>query len=51
MARVALAKERRTSMAIKDAINALDEASRGFVERVMNHAISKVVSGHSVEEF
>ncbi|KFE67238.1 Fe-S protein assembly chaperone HscA [Hyalangium minutum] len=39
------------SHAIKEAIHALDEVSRSFVERVMNQAISQVVAGHSVEEY
>ncbi|RJS19227.1 Fe-S protein assembly chaperone HscA [Corallococcus sp. H22C18031201] len=38
-------------LAIKDAIHALDEASRPFIERVMNRAITQVVAGHSVEEY
>jgi molecular chaperone HscA len=39
------------SHAIKEAIHALDEISRPFVERVMNQAIRQVVAGHSVEEY
>ena len=39
------------SHAIKEAIHALDEVSRPFVERVMNQAIRQVVAGHSVEEY
>jgi molecular chaperone HscA len=39
------------SHALKAAIHALDEASRPFVERVMNQAIRQVVAGHSVEEY
>jgi len=39
------------SHAIKEAIHALDETSRPFVERVMNQAIRQVVAGHSVEEY
>ena len=35
---------------LKDAIHALDEQSKPFVERIMNRAISKAVVGHSVEE-
>ncbi|MBJ6762010.1 Fe-S protein assembly chaperone HscA [Myxococcaceae bacterium JPH2] len=38
-------------LAIKDAIHVLDEASRPFIERVMNRAITQVVAGHSVEEY
>ena len=42
----------RTPGALKDAIHALDEASRPFVERVMNRAIRERWSpGHSVEEY
>jgi len=37
--------------ALKEAIHALDEVSRPFVERVMNQAIRQVVAGHSVEEY
>jgi molecular chaperone HscA len=39
------------SHALKEAIHALDEVSRPFVERVMNQAIRQVVAGHSVEEY
>ncbi|WP_224246412.1 Fe-S protein assembly chaperone HscA [Hyalangium gracile] len=39
------------SHALKQAIHALDEVSRPFVERVMNQAIRQVVAGHSVEEY
>jgi molecular chaperone HscA len=39
------------SHALKEAIHAVDEASRAFVERVMNQAIRQVVAGHSVEEY
>ncbi|MFL5350335.1 MAG: Fe-S protein assembly chaperone HscA [Hyalangium sp.] len=39
------------SHALKEAIHALDELSRPFVERVMNQAIRQVVAGHSVEEY
>ncbi len=37
--------------ALKEAIHALDEVCRPFVERVMNQAIRQVVAGHSVEEY
>jgi molecular chaperone HscA len=37
--------------ALKEAILALDNMSRPFVERVMNQAIRQVVAGHSVEEY
>ncbi|MDC0709209.1 Fe-S protein assembly chaperone HscA [Stigmatella sp. ncwal1] len=39
------------SHALKEAIHEADEASRSFVERVMNQAIRQVVAGHSVEEY
>jgi molecular chaperone HscA len=39
------------SHALKEAIHALDEVCRPFVERVMNQAIRQVVAGHSVEEY
>jgi len=51
MARVQELAKGEDSHAIKEAIHALDEASRAFVERVMNQAISQVVAGHSVEEY
>ncbi len=38
-------------LALKAAINELDERSKPFVERIMNRAISKAVAGHSVEEY
>ncbi len=37
--------------ALKESIQALDEVCKPFVERVMNQALTKVVAGHSVEEF
>jgi molecular chaperone HscA len=37
--------------ALKEAIHALDDVCKPFVERVMNQALTKVVAGHSVEEF
>jgi molecular chaperone HscA len=37
--------------ALKESIHALDEVCKPFVERVMNQALTKVVAGHSVEEF
>ncbi|MGQ0507038.1 MAG: Fe-S protein assembly chaperone HscA [Myxococcaceae bacterium] len=46
-----LAKSGQDHLALKDAILALDEASKPFVERVMNRAISSAVAGHSVEEY
>jgi molecular chaperone HscA len=52
MAQVAeLARGASDSHVLKDAIHALDERSRPFVERIMNRAISKAVAGHSVEEY
>lgn len=36
---------------LKEAVHALDETSRPFIERVMNQAITQVVAGHSVEEY
>ncbi|MFY1828712.1 Fe-S protein assembly chaperone HscA [Myxococcus fulvus] len=36
---------------LKEAVHALDETSRPFIERVMNKAITQVVAGHSVEEY
>jgi molecular chaperone HscA len=36
---------------LKEAVHALDETSRPFIERVMNQAITRVVAGHSVEEY
>jgi molecular chaperone HscA len=38
-------------MAIKNAIVALDEATRTFAERIMNQAIRGALEGHSVDEF
>lgn len=38
-------------LAVKERISALDEASRPFIERVMNRALSQAVAGHSVEEY
>lgn len=37
--------------AIKEAVHALDETSKPFVERVMNRAIGQALGGHSVEEY
>ncbi|HEX8821031.1 MAG TPA: Fe-S protein assembly chaperone HscA [Archangium sp.] len=37
--------------ALKESIHALDDVCKPFVERVMNEALTKVVAGHSVEEF
>ncbi len=41
----------RDHLAIKAAIHALDDQSKPFVERIMNQAITRAVSGHSVEEY
>ncbi len=38
-------------MAVKNAISALDEASRTFAERIMNRAIGQALTGHSVSEY
>ncbi|WP_434389118.1 Fe-S protein assembly chaperone HscA [Melittangium boletus] len=51
MARVRERAQGNDSQAIKDAIHALDEGCKPFVERIMNHAVTQVVAGHSVEEF
>jgi molecular chaperone HscA len=51
MARVRELAQGQDSHALKDAIQALDEACKPFVERIMNQALTKVVAGHSVEEF
>jgi molecular chaperone HscA len=45
-----LAATTNDHVALKDAIHALDEQSKPFVERIMNRAISKAVVGQSVEE-
>ncbi|MBI3184979.1 MAG: Fe-S protein assembly chaperone HscA [Myxococcales bacterium] len=49
-----LEEERRSAtehLRIQEAIRALDEACRPFVERVMNRALRNAVAGHSVEEY
>ncbi|TSC23389.1 Fe-S protein assembly chaperone HscA [Corallococcus sp. Z5C101001] len=51
MDRVREAARGKDYLAVKEALHALDEASRAFIERVMNRAITQVVSGHSVEEY
>ncbi|MGE6762026.1 Fe-S protein assembly chaperone HscA [Corallococcus interemptor] len=51
MDRVRQAAQGKDYLAVKEALHALDEASRAFIERVMNRAITQVVSGHSVEEY
>ncbi|SET60605.1 Fe-S protein assembly chaperone HscA [Stigmatella erecta] len=51
LARIRELAQGQDSHALKEAIHAVDEASRAFVERIMNQAISKVVAGRSVEEY
>ncbi len=51
MARVREVAKGEDHHLLKQTILALDESSRGFVERVMNQAIKQVVAGHSVEEY
>ncbi|ATB41373.1 molecular chaperone HscA [Cystobacter fuscus] len=51
MARVRELAQGKDSQALKEAIHALDEACKPFVERIMNQAVTRVVAGHSVEEF
>jgi molecular chaperone HscA len=51
MARVRELARGQDSQALKEAIHALDEVCKPFVERIMNQALKKVVAGHSVEEF
>jgi molecular chaperone HscA len=46
----ALAASTKDHLELKEAIHALDEQSKPFVERIMNRAISKAVVGHTVEE-
>jgi molecular chaperone HscA len=51
MAKVREVAKGKDSHALKESIHALDEVCKPFVERVMNQALTKVVAGHSVEEF
>ncbi|MFP2928375.1 Fe-S protein assembly chaperone HscA [Pyxidicoccus sp. 3LG] len=51
MARVRELMKGEDHLKLKEAVHALDEASRPFIERVMNQAITQVVAGHSVEEY
>jgi molecular chaperone HscA len=51
MAKVREVAQGNDHHALKEAIHALDEVCKPFVERVMNQALTKVVAGHSVEEF
>jgi molecular chaperone HscA len=46
----ALAASTKDHAELKEAIHALDEQSKPFVERIMNRAISKAVVGHSIKE-
>ena len=39
------------ALRIKDAVHALDEAGKPFVERVMNEALSSALAGQSVEDY
>jgi len=51
MAKVREVAQGNDHSALKEAIHALDDVCKPFVERVMNQALTKVVAGHSVEEF
>ncbi|MCY1002280.1 Fe-S protein assembly chaperone HscA [Myxococcus sp. MISCRS1] len=51
IARVREAAQGNDYLKLKEAVHALDETSRPFIERVMNKAITQVVAGHSVEEY
>jgi molecular chaperone HscA len=51
MARVRELMKGEDHLKLKEAVHTLDEASRPFIERVMNQAITQVVAGHSVEEY
>ncbi|MCP3100095.1 Fe-S protein assembly chaperone HscA [Myxococcus sp. K15C18031901] len=51
MARVREVAQGQDHLKMKEMLHALDEASRPFIERVMNQAITQVVAGHSVEEY
>ncbi|MCY1080063.1 Fe-S protein assembly chaperone HscA [Archangium lansingense] len=51
MAKVREVAQGNDHHALKESIHALDEVCKPFVERVMNQALTKVVAGHSVEEF
>ncbi len=51
MARVRELMQGNDHLKLKEAVHALDETSRPFIERVMNQAITQVVAGHSVEEY
>ncbi len=47
----ALAAEVKDHQTLKDAITALDDHAKPFVERIMNRAISTAAVGHRVEDF
>ncbi|WP_164020582.1 Fe-S protein assembly chaperone HscA [Pyxidicoccus trucidator] len=51
LARVRELMKGEDHLKLKEAVHTLDEASRPFIERVMNQAITSVVAGHSVEEY
>ncbi|WP_408889771.1 Fe-S protein assembly chaperone HscA [Myxococcus faecalis] len=51
IARVREVAQGNDYLKLKEAVHALDETSRPFIERVMNKAITQVVAGHSVEEY
>jgi molecular chaperone HscA len=51
LARVRELMKGEDHLKLKEAVHTLDEASRPFIERVMNQAITQVVAGHSVEEY
>ncbi len=51
MARVRELMQGDDHLKLKEAVHALDDTSRPFIERVMNQAITQVVAGHSVEEY
>jgi molecular chaperone HscA len=46
-----LAQHGTDHTALKNAIAALDEQARPFVERIMNRAIAKAAVGHSIQSF
>ncbi len=51
LARVEALAKGQDHNALREAIHALDEASKPFVERVMNRAINSAVAGHRLEEY
>jgi molecular chaperone HscA len=46
-----LATSSSDAQQLKDAVTALDEAAKPFVERIMNRAIASAAVGHGVEDF